>query len=342
MIKLSSRIYNNNNNNNMADNKEQALAEKQLGNDFYKQKKFTQALEHYDKAISLDSTDMTFLTNKAAVYYEMTDYDKCISECHRAIEVGRENRADFKLIAKALSRMASAYQRKDDLEQARMYFQKSLSEHRTPDTLSKLSEVEKIIKERELKAYIDPEKSLEEKTKGNEFFQKGDFPSAIKHYTEAIKRNPDDAKIYSNRAACYQKLTEFKMAHDDAEECIKRDPKFVKGYIRKAMALMAMKKTSEAAAAFRSALELDETNVEAMEGYRKAMVSGNPEEMRAQALQNPEIQEILKDPAMQLILQQGQDDPKALREHLKNPEVTKKFQRLVEAGIIQLRWSSEN
>lgn len=322
----------------MADNnKEAAVKEKNLGNELYKAKKFDEALEHYNKAIELDATDMTYLNNKAAVYFEKGDYDECIKQCKVAIDVGRENRADFKLIAKALSRMASAYLKKNDLEQARTFFQKSLSEHRTPDTLSKLNEVEKIIKELEMKAYIDPEKSLQEKTKGNEFFQSGDYPSAIKHYSEAIKRNPDDAKLYSNRSACYQKLAEFKMACDDAEQCIKRDPKFVKGYIRKGMALLAMKKSTEAAEAFQAALEIDENNAEALDGYRKALGSTDPEEMRKRAMNNPEVQEILHDPAMQMILQQGQADPKALREHLQNPEVAKKFSKLMEAGIIQLR-----
>lgn len=89
----------------LPENRRLALQEKDHGNDFYKKKDFNQALKHYQKAQEHDPTDITFLTNTAAVYFEQKEYEKCIKECEKAIEIGRENRADFKLIAKAFTRI---------------------------------------------------------------------------------------------------------------------------------------------------------------------------------------------------------------------------------------------
>lgn len=317
----------------------EALAAKELGNAAYRKRDFDAALGHYDKAIELDPSDMSFRTNKAAVYFEQKDYHKCIEVCKQAIEVGRENRADFKLIAKAYARMAGAYVKLEDYTNARTFYQKSLTEHRIPDTLTKLSEVEKIIKEQERKAYINPELSLEEKNQGNACFQKGDYPAAVRHYTEAIKRNPDDARLYSNRAACYQKLAEFQLALKDCDECIRLDPEFLKGYTRRGMALMAMKEHSKALAAFQKALDIDPNNQDALDGYKRCLMASDadPEEVRKRAMADPEVQKILGDPAMRIILEQMQSDPRALQEHLKNPDIAAKIQKLLESGLIAIR-----
>ena len=48
-------------------------------------------------------------------------------------------------------------------------------------------------------------------------------------------------------------------------------------------------------------------------------------------------QGIMNDPVMQQILQQAQNDPGALQDHMKNPIVRQKIQKLVNAGIIRTR-----
>lgn len=78
----------------------QAVAEKEKGNEAYKKKDFATAHIHYDKAIELDPKNIVYYTNKSAVFFEEKRYDECIELCHKAVAIGRENRAPFSAIAK--------------------------------------------------------------------------------------------------------------------------------------------------------------------------------------------------------------------------------------------------
>lgn len=312
---------------------------KEAGNAAYKKKEFDEALRLYESSFVKDSTNMTILSNMAAVLLEKGDFDACIAKCHEAVDVGRENRADYKLIAKALARIGNAYQKKSETQEALKYFQKSLSEHRAADVVKKVQQIEKALKDAEAKAYINPDVAEEERGNGNQCFSKGEFPNAVKHYTEALKRNPDDAKIYSNRAAAYSKLMEFNLALKDCEKCISLDPSFIKGFIRKGHVCIALKNYSKAEEAFQKALAIDSTNVEAMEGFKSATrnASADPEAVRQRAMQDPEVIEILQDPAMQMILDQMQREPESAREHFRDPQVASKMKKLMESGIVSMR-----
>ncbi|KAK9879866.1 hypothetical protein WA026_008370 [Henosepilachna vigintioctopunctata] len=325
----------------LANNKTNAKREKEIGNEFYKKKQFNEAIQHYNKAIEYDPTDITYYNNLAAVFFEQKEYEKCIKECEKAIEIGRENRADFKLIAKSFTRIGNAYKKMKDFKNAKIYYEKSLSEHRTPEIKTLLSDMEKIIKEEEQKAYVNPELSEKEKEIGNEFFKKGDYATAVKHYSEAIKRNPYDPKLYSNRAACYTKLVAFDLGLKDCDKCTELDPKFIKGWIRKGHILQGMQQSSKAIAAYQRALDLDANNAEALAGYRSctletAGIGGDPEKIRQRAMADPEVQQILRDPAMRMILEQMQNDPRALQDHLRNPDIAAKIQKLLESGLIAI------
>jgi stress-induced-phosphoprotein 1 len=321
------------------EDKAKAAAEKDQGTAAYKKKDFETAIKHYEAARTLDPYDLTFSLNLSAVYFEMKNYEKCIEACDQACEVGAENKAPFESIAKAQARKAKAYAGLGNLTEGIKWYEKALTNKRLPEYVKAKHAMEKELREQEAKAYIDPEKSLAHKNTGNELFKKGQFAEAVSEYSEAIKRNPTDSKLYSNRATCYTKLAAFDLALKDAEECIRMDPKFPKGHIRKGQALMAMKKNDAALRSYQEALELDSGNAEATEGIRKCYQAlsqdGLTREERAKlALQDPEIQEIMRDPVMQMILESMTTDPGAAREHMKNPEIAKKIQKLVQAGIV--------
>lgn len=333
----------------METSKSEADAAKAEGNTLYKQKKFDEAIALYQKAWDLHK-DITYLNNRAAAEYEKGDYDAAIQTCQTAVDEGREMRADYKTIAKSFARLGNIYLKKDDLETAAKYFDKSLTEHRTPEVLNKLRSTQKEIKVREAQSYIDPEKAEEARLQGKEYFTKGDWPNAVKAYTEMVKRAPEDARGYSNRAAALAKLMSFPDAVEDCNKAIEKDPTFIRAYIRKANAQLAMKEYSQVIETLNEAREkdlslgegknvneIDQLLNRAMSQRFLAIEGETPEQTMERVSRDPEIVSILQDPVMQGILSQARDNPAALQDHMRNPAVSKKINTLIAAGVIRTR-----
>jgi len=316
-----------------------AEEEKEKGNEAYKAKDFAKALEHYGKAIELNGNNISYYLNRAAVYIAMGEYDRCVEECDAAVEKGRSVKCDFKQIGRAYHRKGKALMKQGKYREAEQAFQKSLTENRTAEVLKDLQTAEKLRKKKEEEEYYDVDKSIAAKTRGNEFFQKQQYPEAVKEYTEAIRRNPKDAPLYSNRAAAYTKLMAYSDALKDCDKCIELDPKFIKGYTRKATVHFFMKDYHKALKMYEQAMEIDNNNQDVVRGYsqtlQKIQETRGDKDRAERSLQDPEIQGILREDQVQSILQLLKSDPAAAQRAIsQNRELSRKFSVLMSAGLV--------
>lgn len=91
--------------------------------------------------------------------------------------------------------------------------------------------------------------AAERKARGNVYFGQAKYQEAADEYGVAMEvlrsRQLSDAKICSNRAACYLALDRPVMAASDALLAINADPQFWKGWWYRGQALLAVLKSSK-------------------------------------------------------------------------------------------------
>ncbi len=327
------------------EDQKKAVEAKAKGNELYKSKKFDEALAAYDEAIALDPTSMTFISNKAAVYFTTKKYDECIKACADAIEVGQANRAPFEDRAKALTRAAKAYQKKGDLANAIEYCKKAQLEHfdKATQRLMKTMELEK--KKADKLAYQDDDKAEEAKQEGNTHFRNKEFGKAVGSYEEAVKRAPKNATIRNNLAAALCKIMDFNGAKREIEIALDLDEKYVKAWARKGDIEVLMKENHKAMESYKKGLAIDATNAACKEGLRKVtamvnygsanMTEEERKERAAHAMADPEIQSILQDPVINQVLRDFQENPNAANQAMLDPSVRTKIEKLIASGILQ-------
>ncbi|KAL2099942.1 hypothetical protein ACEWY4_004336 [Coilia grayii] len=69
---------------------------------------------------------------------------------------------------------------------------------------------------------------MEKVRQSNEACQHGDFQSAVRLYSEALRADPQNCILYSNRSAAHLKLGQYQTALDDAIKARLLNPKWPK------------------------------------------------------------------------------------------------------------------
>ncbi|XP_034230356.1 protein STIP1 homolog [Thrips palmi] len=101
------------------------------------------------------------------------------------------------------------------------------------------------------------------KEKGNACVREEKYEEAIFHYSHALKLDPLNYSIYSNRSLAFLKMQQYYLSMADALQTIKIAPEWAKGYFRKGEVEFATFHFSEALSSYGKALarQRDDPNI---------------------------------------------------------------------------------
>ncbi|XP_075891598.1 uncharacterized protein LOC142894213 [Nelusetta ayraudi] len=120
---------------------------------------------------------------------------------------------------------------------------------------------------------VSVRKSAELANTGNQFASAGDYITAVKYFTDAIKYNPTEFKLFGNRSFCFEKMQEYTKALADAELSLSMRPGWVKGLFRKSRALAGLQRFEDAARVLGEVLRVDGACAEATLELKRVQIS---------------------------------------------------------------------
>ncbi|XP_051886414.1 RNA polymerase II-associated protein 3 [Pristis pectinata] len=257
---------------------EKALAEKEKGNNYFKEGKYDEAMECYTRAMTMDPYNPVFPTNRAATFIKMKKYAVAESDCNLAIALDksflkaylRRGAARFKLnnlqgakedFEMVLSLDAENFEASNELRKVNEALapkQSNKDENQSNNEKMDASE-EKKVTEAQAK-----QQAIFEKDLGNDYFKQGKYLEAIECYTRGMTADGTNALLPANRAMAFLKLEKFAEAEADCSQAILLDNTYSKAFARRGTARLCLGKLKEAKEDFEMVLRLEPGNKQAL------------------------------------------------------------------------------
>ncbi|XP_039994175.1 uncharacterized protein si:dkey-33c12.4 [Xiphias gladius] len=113
-------------------------------------------------------------------------------------------------------------------------------------------------------------RSRELASTGNCLAASGEYKMAVRYFTDAIKFNPKEFRLFGNRSLCYERMQHYENALRDADLALSMEPNWIKGLFRKGKALCGLKRYYEASLIYREVLKLESSSAEATQELKRA------------------------------------------------------------------------
>jgi tetratricopeptide (TPR) repeat protein len=200
-----------------------AEEEKKLGNECFKNGKFTDAAAHYGVAIAIDSNNPLFYSNRALAYQKLELFANAIDDAREAVELDVNFLKGYVILVKCY-----------------------LATNNVIGCMDTFAAVPNAFQEQKDVVELKVLASVAAKDQGNAFFKEGRIDDAIRFYSMAIDCTPENHLFYSNRSAAYQTKSMWTEALKDAEKCVHVSETFPKGYLHMARCQLQLKRYPDA------------------------------------------------------------------------------------------------
>ncbi|XP_040407873.1 RNA polymerase II-associated protein 3 [Cygnus olor] len=264
---------------------EKALAEKEKGNNYFKQGNFDEAIKCYTRGMHYDPYNPVLPTNRASAFYRMKKFSVAESDCNLALALDKN-------YIKAYSRRGAARFALKNLQGAKEDYEKVLeldaNNFEAKNELKKINqalsskessgqeEFEDVVKpeltDKEKRCIEDEQlkqKAVTEKDLGNGYFKEGKYEAAIECYTRGIAADGTNALLPANRAMAYLKIQKYEEAENDCTQALLLDASYSKAFARRGAARVALGKLKEAMQDFEAVLKLEPGNKQAINELTK-------------------------------------------------------------------------
>ena len=191
---------------------------KQLGNEHFKAGRYDSAIVQYSEAINVDRKSPVYYSNRSAAYQAKGKWREAAADARESLS------RDVSFVKAYLHLIRSCLQLKEPAEAAKALQSAPLALVNNHAELAALSQTVQ----------------SEIKQAGNAALKAGQHDAAIQQYSLAISLDAAQPVYFSNRSAVYQAKRMWREAAADAQQAIKLDRLFAKGYLHLAKCQVQM------------------------------------------------------------------------------------------------------